>query len=74
MKKQILNIGKALSRAEQKQVFGGVSQGGTCVIRLNGGIWHGQSSSDVEQVKKKMKTGDSMQWCCESCSTASWLN
>tara|TARA_R110001592_G_scaffold20317_7_gene82656 strand:- start:1822 stop:2034 length:213 start_codon:yes stop_codon:yes gene_type:complete len=28
MKNQILNIGKALSRAEQKQVFGGAMDGG----------------------------------------------
>jgi hypothetical protein len=34
MKKQILNIGKALSRAEQKEVFGGavLTHAGNCMV------------------------------------------
>jgi hypothetical protein len=77
MKKQILNIGKALSRAEQKQVFGGVStnQGaGTCAVRINGEVWPGLTRGRIDRVKAAMQPGDSVQWCCEGCSTASWLN
>jgi hypothetical protein len=40
MKKQILNIGKALSRAEQKQVFGGLVLLGKCWVSCkNGGTY-----------------------------------
>ncbi|AUC85679.1 hypothetical protein CW731_10445 [Polaribacter sp. ALD11] len=74
MKKQILNIGKALSKVEQKQVFGGLSQGGTCAVRINGAVWTGLSRGRIDRVKLAMETGDSVQWCCEGCSTASWLN
>ncbi|AQS94451.1 hypothetical protein BXQ17_10410 [Polaribacter sp. BM10] len=44
MKKQILNIGKALSRAEQKQVFGGN------VLIEDGG--HHQQLATVKMVLK----------------------
>lgn len=75
MKKQILNIGKALSRAEQKQVFGGMMAAeGSCAVRINGSVWTGLSLSRINKVKEKMSAGDSVQWCCDGCSTASWLN
>ncbi|AQS94453.1 hypothetical protein BXQ17_10420 [Polaribacter sp. BM10] len=76
MKKQILNIGKALNRAEQKQVFGGATLAaeGSCAVRINGSVWTGLSLSRINEVKKNMSAGDSVQWCCDGCSTASWLN
>lgn len=58
MKKQILNIGKALSRAEQKQVFGG-----------NVLIEDGEASSATcycENGSKDIQSDCS--WCAQVCS------
>lgn len=70
-----LSIGKTLSRVEQKQVFGGAMMlGGSCAVRINGAVWTGLFKARIERVKLAMETGDNVQWCCEGCSTASWLN
>ncbi|UMB53924.1 hypothetical protein MKD41_00225 [Lutibacter sp. A64] len=37
MKKQFLNLGKALNKAEQKQIFGGVSDGCRIAVRNSDG-------------------------------------
>ncbi len=70
MKKSILNLGEALNKAEQKQINGGR---GTCSVRINGSVWNGLSRSNIDNAIKKMDQGDSLQWCCSSCDTASWL-
>jgi hypothetical protein len=44
MKKQILNIGKALSRAEQKQVFGGMMAAeGNCMVGCSNQLPNGDN-------------------------------
>ena len=41
MKKQFLNLGKALNKAEQKQIFGGKMF--ECYCGFVGGQWEGQT-------------------------------
>ena len=54
MKKQFLNLGKALNKAEQKQIFGGtileeVEEGGvSCKCIRNGGTAIGSTASCEE--------------------------
>ena len=75
MKTQILNIGKALSRAEQKQVFGGrMLYNGGCAFQGGNG-YYGQVGANysLEYVQAGADlTGG--HYCCDSCCTASWLN
>jgi len=57
MKKQFLNLGKTLNKAEQKQIFGGDDtgisdlggQGGSCTIACGDGtLIHGGPDCDVD--------------------------
>lgn len=71
MKKQILNIGKALSRAEQKEVFGGFTElseeGDTpCSVYVTGTGWvAGYSVSDAQFLYSE--GGEVTGYCCASC-------
>lgn len=88
MKKSILNLGNALTREEQKKVFGGnlsASSGGTCnacrepfVIEdagpndmVTGGCMSGVYNVSREDAQAFVSGGG--YWCCDSCSTASWM-
>jgi hypothetical protein len=69
MKKQILNIGKTLTRAEQKQISGGTS---TCAY-YNGET--GQPTYNISSSEAQgMLSNASDHWCCNTCDTASWYN
>ena len=76
MKKQFLNLGKALSKAEQKQIFGGETEpeglaGGSCgYMHPSGQVWCGLSRSQAEGAYNNMGGN----WCCDSCGTASYCN
>ena len=70
--KNLLNLGKALNKAEQKSINGG-SLGGGCAIRINGSVWTGVSRGRIDNVIASMSEGDSVQWCCASCDSASWM-
>jgi len=73
MKKQFLNLGKALNKAEQKQIFGGTiseeveeGAGGTCGYRHpSGATWCNLSRSQAEGAANNMGGN----WCCDSCGT-----
>ena len=68
MKKQILNLGRKLSRVELQKVNGG----GTCAYYngQTGVVVYGLSSSEAQGSLAHA----SDHWCCESCSTATWYN
>ena len=66
MKKQILNFGQRLSRAEQQQINGG--SGCAYYNGATGEVTYGISSSAAQA----SLSNASDHWCCESCSTASW--
>ena len=67
MKKQILNIGKTLSRAELQKINGGA---GTCKYynSQSNCIQIGLSSSQAQGLLAHPDD----HWCCESCDTTSW--
>ncbi|MFD2567271.1 hypothetical protein [Pseudotenacibaculum haliotis] len=69
MKKQILNFGETLSRAELQKINGGT---GTCAYYNGetGQITYNLSSSQAQG----MLANASDHWCCESCDTASWYH
>ena len=43
MKKQFLNLGKALNKAEQKEIFGGTMAYGACTVGCNSGAQIGSA-------------------------------
>lgn len=83
MKKQILNIGKALNRAEQKEIFGGTELtfegGGSCcnTITYSDGYQYRSCGMSMTQAKGNLGTSwDNLggggpasvtHWCCSSC-------
>ncbi|MCT4699662.1 hypothetical protein [Tenacibaculum haliotis] len=71
MKKQILNLGKALNKAEQKEINGG----GTCSAHIPCGheSCGGGENNYLFNVSQAEAIAFGGRWCCESCSTASWL-
>ena len=66
MKKQILQLGKALSRAELQKINGG----GTCAY------YNSQSNCISSGLSSQQAQGrlshENDHWCCNSCGTASW--
>ena len=76
MKKQILNLGKALNKAEQKLINGGNPGGlddapGTCgYISPEGSVWCNISKSQAKGSYENMGGN----WCCDSCGTTSYCS
>ena len=69
MKKQILNLGKKLSRTEQQKINGG---SGTCAY-YNGQT--GQVTYNISSTQAQASLAHPEDhWCCDSCSSASWYN
>ncbi|MBS1620438.1 MAG: hypothetical protein JST10_00770 [Bacteroidetes bacterium] len=68
--KKFENLGKKLSKTEQKMILGG----GTCQYEAPtefGTTWvDGQSMQDARLNATSLGT----HWCCTSCCTASWAN
>lgn len=79
MLKNILNVEGvvALNKEQQKSVFGGLAAaGGSCAVMMQNGdgeilVVQGLSLS---QVTAAGGNGGGNRWCCDSCSTASWIN
>ena len=67
MKKQILNLGRKLSRAEQQKINGG---SGSCQY-YNGALGCRMSGLTSSGAQAQLHTPLD-HWCCESCDTASW--
>lgn len=75
MKKQILNLGQALNKAEQKQIIGGSPaeiDPGSCA-------WQGGNGySGVVGVTRDYAEGahnaNGGWWCCQSCCSVGWLS
>ena len=66
MKKQILNLGRKLSRAEQQKINGG----GTCAY-YNGQT--GQVTYNISSAQAQASLANAEDhWCCQSCESASW--
>jgi hypothetical protein len=68
MKKEILKIGEALSRAEQKQVHGGFGEHPCNITCGNGGVVNGgpvcPSAADITTIcKEKEDTGPGSESC-----------
>ena len=70
MKKQFLNLGKALNKAEQRSIIGGLP--GTCAVML-----YGYGGPVFENISKntalKAIAANGGRYCCDSCEEASWL-
>lgn len=81
MKKSILNIEgvKVLSRNEQKSVNGGLADVGTCAALVTAPNGAQVLSYDIDKatvngiISGATSSGYRVQWCCSSCSSASWL-
>lgn len=65
MRTSIANFANvAISRAEMKSVVGG-----TCHAMDSSGSLYGADKATVKAIAKQHGT----HWCCDSCSTASWM-
>ena len=74
MKKQFLNLGKALNKAEQKSINGGLTEltyRGTCGYRSpDGAVWCGITKSQAEGAYNN----NGGNWCCDSCGSSSYCS
>ncbi len=68
MEKQILNIGKILTKAEQKQINGGIIGGCGYYNGETGQVTYNLSSSEAQG----SLSNESDHWCCDSCSDTGW--
>jgi hypothetical protein len=68
MKKQILHLGRKLSRTEQQKINGG--SGCAYYNGETGEVTYGMSSSGAQA----SLSNPSDHWCCNSCGSASWYN
>lgn len=70
MKKQFLNLGKILNKAEQKIINGGFP--GTCAVMLYG---YGGPVFENVSLNTALDTiaKNGGRYCCDSCNEASWL-
>ena len=66
---------KQLTRDEMKKVMGGMVDGGSCAYSQPGGSASGGMVVTYGVSKESAQSGAAAfggNWCCSSCSTASW--
>ncbi len=78
--KMLANLGKSLSKAEQRKIIGGnAPSGGTCAYMLPNG--NASGTGPIVTYNVSSSTAQTMiagvpgaHYCCDSCSQASWYH
>jgi hypothetical protein len=73
MKKQILDLGKALSKKQQKEIFGGRAQSEGCAYQAgNGNDGAGAIGAGLGWAEAGA-IANGGHYCCDSCCDVGWL-